>query len=160
MNFLLFFGRIDPAISKKANSNPAPSTSRIWESPLFFFFSLPHLTKMSSDPRRPDKVVPFHMLTGKEDDASDWNSSIAMYTAMGGIFLHNKFKALPWISSYFGLSSFLNGRKSQKSGDSFGGNGAMIAAVSMLTYYVNVYVSHRRALNAYTAGTDDEGIGA
>ncbi|CAO3578496.1 unnamed protein product [Absidia cylindrospora] len=114
----------------------------------------------AADPRRPDKVVPFHMPTATEEDASDWNSNIAMYTAMGGIFLRNKFKALPWVSGYFGLSSYLNTRSSQKGTDSLSGSGAMIAAVSLVTYYINVYVGHKRALSAYATGADDEGIGA
>ncbi|SAM01435.1 hypothetical protein [Absidia glauca] len=113
----------------------------------------------SADPRRPDKVVPFHMPPVTEDDPPDWNSNIAMVTAMGGIFLRNKLKVLPWVSGYFGLSSFLNQQKSKKKGDSFSGSGAMIAVVSLVTYYINLYAGHKRALAAYSADASDEGFG-
>lgn len=36
---------------------------------------------MSSDPRRPDKIVPFHMPPPTDDD-SDYTSNIAMYTGI------------------------------------------------------------------------------
>ncbi|KAI8099422.1 uncharacterized protein BX664DRAFT_321212 [Halteromyces radiatus] len=114
----------------------------------------------SADPRRPDKVVAFHMPPVPEDEASDWNSNIAMYTAMAGIFLRNQFLALPWVSAYFGLASFLNSRKSVKSSDFFGGSGAMIAVVSLMTYYINIYATHKRALAMYGTENVDEGIGA
>ncbi|ORZ20297.1 hypothetical protein BCR42DRAFT_408435 [Absidia repens] len=117
----------------------------------------------SRDPRRPDKVVAFHIPPATEEEASDWNGNIAMVTvvfsqAMGGVFLRNKVKALPWVSGYFGLSSLLNGRKSIKSNDSFSGNGALIAVVSLVTYYINVYMSHKRVVEAYDTGAVDEGM--
>ncbi|CAO3592447.1 unnamed protein product [Absidia cylindrospora] len=112
----------------------------------------------SKDPRRPDKVVAFHIPPATEEESSDWNGNIAMITAMGGVFLRNKVKALPWVSGYFGLSSLLNGRKSVKSNDSFSGNGALIAVVSLVTYYINVYMSHKHSVVAYDAGAVDEGM--
>ncbi|KAI9307459.1 hypothetical protein BJ944DRAFT_261859 [Cunninghamella echinulata] len=115
---------------------------------------------MSSDPRRPDKIVPFHMPPPTDDD-SDYTSNIAMYTAMSGIFLRNKIKAIPWVASYFGLSSYLNSRKSQKSSDVFGGGGHTIALISLVSYYINVYVTHKRALmSTYDVNAVDEGINA
>lgn len=39
----------------------------------------------SADPRRPDKVVPFHMPPVTEDDPPDWNSNIAMVTGKRAI---------------------------------------------------------------------------
>ncbi|CAO3625181.1 unnamed protein product [Cunninghamella blakesleeana] len=113
---------------------------------------------MSSDPRRADKIVPFHMPPASEED-TDYTSNISMYTAMSGIFLRNKFKALPWISTYFGFSSFLNSRKSTKPNDSFGGGGITIALVSLISFYINVYVTHKRALmQTYDVNVADEGV--
>jgi hypothetical protein len=57
----------------------------------FFFLSLllSHQTSSmsSADPRRPDKVVPFHMPPVTEDDPPDWNSNIAMVTGKRALFV-------------------------------------------------------------------------
>ncbi|KAI8065863.1 hypothetical protein BC940DRAFT_303058 [Gongronella butleri] len=99
-----------------------------------------------SDPRRPEKVVPYH-LPAPTEDASDWHNNFAMYIAMAGIFFRNQYKVIPWLALYFGLSAYLNGRKSVTSKDSFGSNnGIMIAVVSFITFYINFFLMHRKAL--------------
>jgi hypothetical protein len=44
---------------------------------------------------------------------------------MGGIMTRNRYKIIPWVACYFGLTAFLNVRKTLKSNDSIGNSGAM-----------------------------------
>ncbi|ORX45831.1 hypothetical protein DM01DRAFT_1276495, partial [Hesseltinella vesiculosa] len=98
------------------------------------------------DLRRTDKIVPYH-LPPLTEDLSDWHNNFAMYLAMTGIFLRNQFTVIPWLAVFFGLASYLNGRKSVKSKDAVGSNnGIMIAVVSLVTFYINFFLMHRRAM--------------
>ncbi|KAG0172457.1 hypothetical protein DFQ28_005085 [Apophysomyces sp. BC1034] len=99
------------------------------------------MSSSKADPRRPENIVPFHLPPQQEEE--DFTGNIAMYVAMAGIFLRNRFKAIPWVAAYFGLSSLLNTRKTLKSSDAIGNSGAMIAFVSMVTFYLNVYMSRK-----------------
>ncbi|CAO3677195.1 unnamed protein product [Rhizopus stolonifer] len=71
---------------------------------------------------------------------------------MGAIFTRNRYKIIPWIAAYFGLVATLNTRKSLKPKDSFASNGAMLAAVSIFTYYMNLFLSHKKSMDAVASG--------
>ncbi|KAI7866905.1 hypothetical protein BDF14DRAFT_1727530, partial [Spinellus fusiger] len=111
------------------------------------------LMSLKDDPRRPNKVTAFHH-PPKNEEESDFNSSIAMFVAMTGIFLRNQFKLFPWVATYFGLSSFLNQRTSLKSKDGMANSGFLVALVSLLTFYLNMYMMNRKALSSSMTAED------
>ncbi|KAI9019424.1 hypothetical protein CLU79DRAFT_758767 [Phycomyces nitens] len=112
------------------------------------------MSSIKGDPRRPDKIVPFHQAPKNEEEA-DFTSNIAMFTAMGGIMMRNQFKIIPWIASYFGLSAFLNKRTSLKTGDGLADSGSLVAFVSLFTYYLNVYMLNRNTIQALVDSPQD-----
>ncbi|ORZ00731.1 hypothetical protein BCR43DRAFT_485713 [Syncephalastrum racemosum] len=113
------------------------------------------MSSSKSDPRRPDNIVPYH-LPPKTSDDTDYTGNIATIVSMGAIMMRNKIMIVPWIATYFGLSSLLNGRKSLK--DDAGWSGAVLAFVSLFTYYLNIYLEQRRLVR--TMSQTDEGMGA
>ncbi|EIE83066.1 hypothetical protein G6F46_001020 [Rhizopus delemar] len=109
------------------------------------------MSSSKSDPRRPDNVVPFH-LPRRNEEEEDWSQMLATLVAMGAIMTRNRYKIVPWIAAYFGFTSVLNSRKSLKAKDSIASSGVMLAAVSLFTFYMNLYLSHKRSLEAVANG--------
>ncbi|KAL1928084.1 hypothetical protein VTP01DRAFT_3000 [Rhizomucor pusillus] len=117
------------------------------------------------DPRRPENIVPYHIPKNAAIGDYDWAGTLAMVTAMGGMFLRlvihdsyfaqNRFIAVPWVAAFFGLTSFLNTRTSKKE-ESAGFSGAALAFVSLFTYYMNVYIMSKRAASAGLVDVDVE----
>ncbi|KAI8376496.1 uncharacterized protein BYT42DRAFT_574820 [Radiomyces spectabilis] len=108
-------------------------------------------SSLAKDPRRADKIVPFHMPPAVDGEA-DVNANIALYAGMASIFIRNRFKIVPWVAAYFGVSSLLNSRKSVKSKDSPGFTGIMVAFISLFTYYLNIYMVNKKTHEAVAAG--------
>ncbi|KAI9360263.1 hypothetical protein BD770DRAFT_318907 [Pilaira anomala] len=109
------------------------------------------MSSSKADPRSEEKVVPFH-LPSKNVQEDEYNSMLATFVAMAGIMTRNRFKIIPWVAAYFGLVAILNNRKTQKSKDSMGSSGSMLAFVSLFTYYLNVYFVNKRAMDPTTSG--------
>ncbi|KAI7889078.1 uncharacterized protein EV154DRAFT_515736 [Mucor mucedo] len=103
------------------------------------------------DPRREERIVPFH-LPPKGEEEEDYNHILATFVAMGSIMTRNRFKMLPWVAAYFGFVATLNTRKTLKSKDSMGGSGAFLAIIALFTYYLNLYLVHKKSLEAIAAG--------
>ncbi|KAI8638189.1 hypothetical protein BD408DRAFT_352294 [Parasitella parasitica] len=103
------------------------------------------------DPRREEAIVPFH-LPRKSDEEEDWSHLLATIISMGAIMTRNRYKIIPWIAAYFGIVATLNTRKTLKSKDSMGNNGAMLAAVALFTYYLNFYLVHKKSMEAVANG--------
>ncbi|KAI8143423.1 hypothetical protein BJV82DRAFT_668478 [Fennellomyces sp. T-0311] len=101
------------------------------------------MSSSKADPRRVDKIVPYHM-PPKEAGDVDYAGNIAMAVSMGGIMIRNTIKAIPWVAAYFGVSSLLNTRKSRKD-DSVGWSGGLLAFVALFTYYLNMYMAYKRS---------------
>ncbi|KAG2186624.1 hypothetical protein INT44_002848 [Umbelopsis vinacea] len=100
------------------------------------------------DPRDQSKVVAFHL--PKAAEANDWTGNVAMYSSLGGMFLRNKFKFLPWVSAYFGMCSGLNTKNSERD-TATGYSGTMLGFVALVTYYMNVYFTITRQVPAGNA---------
>lgn len=109
------------------------------------------MSSSKADPRREDKIIPFH-LPRKSDEEDDYNSLLATFVAMGGIMTRNKYKLIPWVAAYFGLTATLNTRKTLKSKDSMGNSGGMLALVTLFTFYLNVYLVHKKSMEAVASG--------
>ncbi|KAI7875285.1 hypothetical protein K492DRAFT_211027 [Lichtheimia hyalospora FSU 10163] len=103
------------------------------------------MSSSKMDPRRPDKIVPFHM-PSNVPPSSDYAGNLAVAVGMGGIMVRNSFKAFPWIAAFFGASSMFNSRKTKRD-DQVGFSGAILGLVSLCTYYLNVYMMHKRAMD-------------
>ncbi|KAG2226014.1 hypothetical protein INT45_002480 [Circinella minor] len=101
------------------------------------------MSSSKTDPRRIDKIVPYHMPPKQSGDV-DYAGNIAMAISMGGIMMRNTMKAIPWIAAYFGVASLLNTRKSRKE-DTVGWSGGLLAFVSLFTYYLNMYMAYKRS---------------
>ncbi|KAI9257745.1 hypothetical protein EDC94DRAFT_614022 [Helicostylum pulchrum] len=98
------------------------------------------------DPRKEEAIVPFH-LPRKNEQEEEYNSTLATFIAMAGIMTRNQYKVIPWIAAYFGLVAVLNNRKTMKAKDSIGSSGSMLAFISLFTYYLNVYLVNKRAMD-------------
>ncbi|ORE10713.1 hypothetical protein BCV72DRAFT_9567 [Rhizopus microsporus var. microsporus] len=109
------------------------------------------MSSSKADPRRPDNVVPFH-LPPRSDEEEDWTQMIATLVAMSAILTRNRYKIIPWIAAYFGLTATLNTRKTLKVKDSIASSGAMLAIVSLFTFYMNLYFLHKKSLEALANG--------
>ncbi|KAI8380099.1 hypothetical protein BD560DRAFT_324503 [Blakeslea trispora] len=109
------------------------------------------MSSSKSDPRREEAIVPFH-LPRRSELEEDWSSVIATFVAMAGIMTRNRYKVIPWVAAYFGLTAFLNTRKSLKSKDSLANNGAMLSFISLVTFYINLYFAHKKGLEAVANG--------
>ncbi|GAB5589124.1 hypothetical protein Unana1_04024 [Umbelopsis nana] len=103
------------------------------------------MSSSKSDPRVESKVVPFHL--PKSGEVNDWTGNIAMYSSLGGMFLRSKYKFLPWVSAYFGLSSALNTKNSERD-SATGYSGALLGFVALFTYYLNYYFAVTRGVPA------------
>ncbi|CAO3672647.1 unnamed protein product [Rhizopus microsporus] len=77
---------------------------------------------------------------------------IATLVAMSAILTRNRYKIIPWIAAYFGLTATLNTRKTLKVKDSIASSGAMLAIVSLFTFYMNLYFVHKKSLEALANG--------
>ncbi|KAI8088101.1 uncharacterized protein B0P05DRAFT_531444 [Gilbertella persicaria] len=104
-----------------------------------------------SDPRKEEAIVPFH-LPRKSELEEDWSSVLATFVAMAGIMTRNRFKMIPWVAAYFGLTAALNTRKSLKNKDSLANNGALLSFVSLFTFYLNLYLVHKKGMEAVANG--------
>ncbi|KAH8553374.1 hypothetical protein BGW37DRAFT_485455 [Umbelopsis sp. PMI_123] len=103
------------------------------------------MSSSKADPRDESKVVPFHL--PKSGEANDWTGNVAMYSSLGGMFLRNQYKFLPWVSAYFGLCSGLNTKNSERD-SATGYSGTMLGFVALVTYYLNFYFAATRQVPA------------
>ncbi|KAI8987645.1 hypothetical protein BDF20DRAFT_851377 [Mycotypha africana] len=108
-------------------------------------------TTKSSDPRREDAIVPFHFPRRNEEE-EDYSQMIATFISMGSIVFRHRFKMIPWIAAYFGLTGTLNSRKTFKAKDSLSNSGTFIALVSLFTYYFNLYLAHKKTMEGVANG--------
>ncbi|KAI7902302.1 uncharacterized protein BX663DRAFT_486632 [Cokeromyces recurvatus] len=109
------------------------------------------MSSIKSDPRREDAIVPFH-LPRKAEDEKDWSQLLATLVSMGSIMTRNRYKIIPWIAAYFGLTATLNTRKTFKAKDAMTNSGALLALVSLFTFYLNFYLVHKKSMEAVENG--------
>ncbi|KAI9486771.1 MAG: hypothetical protein EXX96DRAFT_54457 [Benjaminiella poitrasii] len=109
------------------------------------------MSSIKSDPRREDTIVPFH-LPRKADDEEDWSQLFATLASMASIMTRNRYKFIPWVAAYFGITASLNTRKTLKGKDSMSNNGSLLALVAIFTFYLNFYLVHKKSMLAVESG--------
>ncbi|KAI8969845.1 hypothetical protein BDB01DRAFT_815675 [Pilobolus umbonatus] len=109
------------------------------------------MSSSSSDPRRPDNIVPFFIPKRKEVEES-YAHMTAMLLSMASIMTRNKYKLFPWVAAFFGISATLNTRKTMQPKDPMASNGAFLAIIALGSYYINLYFAHAKTMAAVASG--------